>query len=105
MTPAQELRQAASHLRALAAKAAPGPWHLWDRGVGWEITELPDCHDGTTFWEQDARWIAAMSPAVAEPLAQWLEDATEYVVVGMHHPWVQAAVTFARAINGTETTR
>lgn len=47
---------------AAARAATPGPWTLWDRGVGWEINELPEVHDGTTFRKPDAEHIARHDP-------------------------------------------
>lgn len=67
------LRAAAKRLRSLAAEATPGPWTLYDRGVGWELNEL-DWHDGTTFKRGDAHYIATVNPRLAEPIAKWLDD-------------------------------
>ncbi|MEU0467253.1 hypothetical protein ABZ215_24900 [Amycolatopsis sp. NPDC006131] len=105
-SPAVVLRHAAHHIRQLAAKATPGPWTLWDRGVGWEINELPDTHDGTTFREPDARWIAAMGPQLAEPLAAWLDDVARLWNHGsISRRTVDHAVTIARAVLATAPTQ
>lgn len=57
-----------AELRALADAATPGPWTLYDRGVGWEVSELPDVHDGTTFNRPDAEFVAAARTAIPELL-------------------------------------
>jgi hypothetical protein len=67
-----------------------GPWHAWDRGIGWEVHQGATCHDidlqdpgycevindgfRDTFTEQDAHLIAAapdLYEALAEVVAQW----------------------------------
>jgi|SRR5262245_31435521 len=78
MTPSEILTAAADRVRDLAAAAKPGPWTLYDRGVCWEIPELPEMHDGLSgFREGDARWISALSPAIAEPLSRMLAWASK----------------------------
>jgi hypothetical protein len=130
MTPAEELRAAATKVRETASKATPGRWQSevlppnerFTRPAYWVTTEYDDS-DGTTdvvvadcpWREGDAEWIALASPALAEPLAAWLE-----AVVGLigQHPdlarrhvddepcnsphchIVHNALAVARAING-----
>jgi hypothetical protein len=48
---------------ALARAATPSPWTLYNRGVGWEIPELPEPHDGLTFIKADAHYVAHNHPA------------------------------------------
>jgi hypothetical protein len=79
VTPAEELRAAATRLREIATKA---------------------------------EWCAPVSPVVAEPLADWLEEeARQYELppcndpTGVcnrceYDPTILAALTVARAING-----
>lgn len=79
------LRQAAALLRELAAKATefnPLPWTLIEHPSGdtalirssdGDSLASGEFEDGGDFIVETARWVAAMSPAVAEPLAAWLE--------------------------------
>lgn len=76
---ARTLRTAAARLRRLAARTTPGDWR-----VGGLLASRPEviAHDldGGTEHVAEARagtaaWIAALSPAVAEPLAVWLAAA------------------------------
>lgn len=105
MTPANELRQAAATLRALSANATPGPWDGDLNGVNGPggnnriaVGPWAGVMDG-----DDARWIATMSPAVAEPLAKLL-DWGEFLVTS-HSPQLGDAevlellIEFARQIN------
>jgi hypothetical protein len=80
--PANVLRAAATRLRELAAPATPGPWRAIDLG--------PHGHPRV--------WIAALDPAVAEPLAAWLELAA----TANHH--FGHPLDVARAILATSTT-
>lgn len=65
-----------------AIVATPGPWTLYDRGVGWEINELPDVHDGTTFRREDAEFVAANDPqAVLDRVAAYR------AVLAIHNTW------------------
>ena len=79
-SPAEILRAAAARLEQAAAKAEPGPWY----------TEPDDLDRGHDVWsrttghmpafglsENDAAWIAMMSPVIAEPLSAWLEQAAD----------------------------
>ncbi len=76
---ARTLRTAAARLMELAARTTPGDWR-----VGGLLASRPEviAHDvdGGTEHVAEARagtaaWIAALSPAVAEPLAVWLAAA------------------------------
>ena len=87
-TPAATLRAAAGRVRKLAHEATPGPWAepYYDDNPGDEGWWVLNGREGmrehavvVTFAlnphaEADARWIAAMSPAIAEPLAALLES-------------------------------
>ena len=76
MTPAEELRTAATRLRETAAEATGGPWengeddHLWIGGSVWGYS----VRKKGEFLNGDPAWIALANPALAEPLAQLLED-------------------------------
>lgn len=84
-SPSELLERAALLLEDRACGATPGPWTLWDRGVGWEINELPDVHDGTTFTEADARWAAMMNPLVTPPLVAWLRRVRDMLAFWEQH--------------------
>lgn len=91
-SPADELRAAATKLRATARKATPGPWQM-DGPMWWSeqdcthtITDqrfrasvaiLPRVDEAGDRRDADAEWIALASPALAEPLAAWLEECAE----------------------------
>lgn len=91
-TPADTLRRAAAKVRELAAEATQGEWfddaHFQGDGFvvmadGLRRAHLPkvrrdDIDDGNGSPAGNAAWIAALNPAVAEPLAAWLDDAAEY---------------------------
>jgi hypothetical protein len=77
--PALLLRAAADVLESLAARTTPGDWR-----VGGLLASRPEviAHhaDGGTEHVAEARagtgpWIAALSPALAGPLAAWLRAA------------------------------
>lgn len=115
-TTTTDLRKAAALLRDLAAKAVEGPWRYshgshrndYDKAEviaengGWIVAASHAVNDDSF------RWIAALSPAVAEPLAAWLDSVAEqkednrfqvgsgfspYPVDGADH-----ALAFARAL-------
>lgn len=92
MTPAEELRAAATLLRETASTATPGPWHTvglpWNHDTPFVVAGHPDPHVGKfvadveqVFGDDeddrdhgpDAAWIALASPALAEPLAVLLD--------------------------------
>jgi predicted GNAT family N-acyltransferase len=90
------LRTAADRLEALAARTTPGDWR-----VGGLLATRPEvvAHspDGGTEHVAEARagtgaWIAALSPALAAPLAGWLRAAAA------GGPVDPAAEAFARAL-------
>lgn len=107
MTPADELRAAASKVRALASTATPGPWEMGGVGdFGWTVrmgptsTETEDSEQGAI----DAAYIAAMHPGVGTALATWLEHAADRLAIARTHPdWQEvaepAALAVARLIN------
>jgi hypothetical protein len=95
VTPAEELRAAATKLREMAAKVPPGPWatdRFWWKTRSEAIpdqwmhsvlgghgdvamtSEVHDTPDSTTAADRVA-WIALMGPDKAEPLAAWLDAA------------------------------
>jgi hypothetical protein len=91
------LRSAADRLEALVERTTPGDWrpggllasrpeviaHLPDGGS----EHVADARAGT------GRWITALSPAVAGPLAAWLRAAAA------SQPVEPAAVEFARTLS------
>ena len=92
----QVLRTAADRLEALAARTTPGNWR-----TGGLLATRPEvvAHlpDGGTEHVAEARagtgaWIAALSPALAAPLAGWLRAAAA------REPVEPAAEAFARAL-------
>jgi hypothetical protein len=81
MNGATELAAAADRLERLAARTTAGDWRL-----GGLLATRPEvvAHspDGGTEHVAEARartaeWIAALSPAVAEPLVAWLRTAAD----------------------------
>nr|WP_239523340.1 hypothetical protein [Geodermatophilus normandii] len=90
------MRKAADRLDALAARSTPGDW----RTVGLLATRpevVAHSPEGSTEHVAEARagtgaWIAAVSPALAAPLASWLRSAAA------HEPIDPAAEAFARAL-------
>lgn len=78
MNPAQELRDAAAKLRALATAATPGPWIQTGIGdYGWTVSFAPGSGieaDDSDQGLADANYIAAMHPGVGAALAAWLEE-------------------------------
>lgn len=75
------LHEAADRLERLAARTTPGDWR-----IGGLLATRPEvvAHraDGSTEHVAEARaasaaWIAALSPAVAGPLAAWLRSAAQ----------------------------
>ena len=73
------------NIRAALAAATPGPWHAWDRGIGYEVHVGPDCEGlgwgesecrelnsefRETFRESDAHLIANAPTWLAELLAE-----------------------------------
>jgi hypothetical protein len=90
------LRTAADRLEALAARTTPGDWR-----TGGLLATRPEvvAHSpaGGTEHVAEARagtgaWIAALSPALAAPLTDWLRTAAA------QHPVDPAAEAFARAL-------
>jgi hypothetical protein len=95
MTPAEELRAAATTLRETAAKATEGPWKaspVWSprshcrsavysyahrTGTAESIVVASGLKDraGGIAEPGNAVWIALAHPGLAEPLAAWLESA------------------------------
>lgn len=100
MTPdaAAVLRTAADRLESLAGRTTPGDWRL--SGL---LASRPDViasfPDGSSEHVAEARantaaWIAAFSPALADPLSAWLRAAA------VQDPVDPAATAFARALLG-----
>jgi hypothetical protein len=115
--PAALLRQAAEKLRETAKHATPGPWSAEESTeygfrVGtadqkaW-VAWTGEYDDEPVESRADARWIALMSPALAGPLADWLESEASYwanVYVGQPMPpRDHLALAVARTILGKET--
>lgn len=89
MTDADTLRRAAHQVRERATQATPGPWAVYDPGLGrtkdiyapdgalrGQGRELPVAE---RVFGRDAAHIAGMDPGVAQALADWLgAEADEY---------------------------
>ncbi|WP_020525862.1 hypothetical protein [Catelliglobosispora koreensis] len=102
MRPADEIKQAAQHLRDVAGKAMPGPWHQETPG-----SHIIHGHDGTvaeTIYEAaDATHIALLDPPSALLLADlldgmnlfWRTAKADEVAVFQKSP----LAAFVRAIN------
>lgn len=94
--PGDLLRTAAGRLEALAARTTVGDWR-----IGGLLASRPEvvAHqpEGSTEHVAEARaasapWIAALSPALAGPLARWLRAAAG------HFPPEPEAVDVARSL-------
>ncbi len=77
-----QLKRAASLLRQIGEQSTPGPWHVEQTNLSnWIVdavgVSVADCgldEDVLPEVHADATWIALASPAIAEPLALWLES-------------------------------
>lgn len=121
-SPAVLLRRAATHLDELAKGATPGPWSRPYPGASCLAAPAPGDEDPvytgrgqvevirSAVWEgtgefvrsrtdRDLDWIAALSPVVAAPLAEWLRETAEYIGAVQCSPPV-GAVALARALLG-----
>ena len=96
MDDAELLRTVADRLERVAGRSTPGDWR-----IGGLLATRPEvlAHrpDGSTEHVAEARagtaaWIAAFSPAVAEPLARWLRDTAD------HSPAEPSALAVARGL-------
>lgn len=98
VAPAEELRKAAATMRTLAAEATGQPWTYDRRADHIDGSTRPVAYDPG---KENGTWIATMSPAVAEPLASWLEFESEQVDRSPGRaPCVLSALEFARLVNG-----
>lgn len=122
VTPAEELRTAAARLREMAAAAKDGPWTVREEH-GRDITDeawsevrvvAPSGDVAITYMssvlegdphEDNAAYIAAMGPHVAEPLAGWLDDeaclADMLAADGAVYNGTRPALKVARSVPGT----
>jgi hypothetical protein len=118
MTPTEELRAAAEHLRSLTQAATPGPWRQHDTHLGqyghtatvlsgernstdlraWLPTMSQESWNETRNVWADAVYIAAMHPGVGAALADLLDDQADGDDEGVINPW---ALAVARQILGT----
>lgn len=69
-SPSEALSAAADLIRDLAAETSPAPWHATDPYI-LEVEGSGMASVGVRL--ADARWIAALSPALAPLLINWLE--------------------------------
>ncbi|GAA4221461.1 hypothetical protein FHR32_005097 [Streptosporangium album] len=112
---ATELRTAAAKLREMAKPATPGPWFTADcelyprwvlsatategeSGYAAYVAKSYSDDDGLDVSDADWQWMAFASPALAEPLAAWLELTADYPR-GMANSG--RALDVARVVNGT----
>lgn len=114
------LREAAARLRVLAEDATPGPWHItqaWaevnDFGE-FKLAEVGTTERGTVagaaiqtedegavgnLFSANARWIAAVNPLLARPLAALMEEAARDIELNGAHPFKYGnAIYIATAI-------
>ena len=77
-TVASELCEAAARLRKARDAASPAPWKRDGMSVATRIGTAARAYTSV-----DVDWIALASPALAEPLASWLESAAQ---VAQEHP-------------------
>lgn len=85
MSPAEELRAAAATLRQTAAKAQAGPWGVESTGRTWAVLSYSTSGFVADLGRKDVpdtlldgEWIALANPALAEPLAAWLDRAADH---------------------------
>jgi hypothetical protein len=113
MQPSDQLVAAADLIRDLAAKASTGAWKWHDPGghIKYALmadrqivvpSAIPDVYPSAG----DARWIAALSPALAPMIEKWLrETAADVDAYGEY--WIDApghvrnALAFAKTILGS----
>lgn len=102
--PVALLREAARLVREHATTATPGPWTTQAFRVGGYVViegvdqeRVADTMHGDC-QVNDARWIALMSPAIAEPLAAWLDEAASQVEYLPPRRHSAQALAVARAI-------
>jgi hypothetical protein len=118
----EELRAAAAKLCEMAKGTTPGPWSTADcsvyprwilsggategeSGYAAEVAKSYSDDDGLAISDADWQWMAFASPALAEPLATWLEvmsGVAEYAASRGYSTNAQtdAALAVARAVNG-----
>lgn len=70
-----------ARLRKVAEAATPGPWEVYDRGIGYEVHDANGCElNGgmrETFTEADANHIATFDPPTVLALLSRLEAAEQ----------------------------
>lgn len=109
--PSEILRAAAQRLRKLGSKAAtPGPWSTCGGGNHEGQPHYPYCAkcgstDSHILRLEDHVWITTMSPALAEPLAAWLDLEAIQAAIGawpddLPNAAQHYALTVARLILG-----
>lgn len=118
MTPAEELRAAAKLLRETAEQATPGPWgveSVASESIG--VLSYPAHAFVATIGVRtadesvtaDAAWIALVSPALAKPLAAWLDSRAQALddlpsvaddLANRKGSNIRQALDIARVING-----
>lgn len=114
VSPADELRTAASKLRARLAdpELTPGPWRSMDRGDRL-LHDGPGAEDQAPVYVVDepmsnganADYIATMHPGVGHALAQLLEETADHTEHGSGapgHPVIDPTIALARIVLGGE---
>lgn len=106
--PWEVIRAAADKIQSLELYAVSGPWEsgercVWGTGNGAAVVSDGSVGDGGCS-EGTAAWIAALSPAVAEPLVAWLMEESEFIhglrSQRVPFPRTQHALDFARRVLG-----
>ncbi len=119
VTPAEELRAAATKLREMAKATVGGIWttEYLDNHECWWVNHRTEEYDSVTCgtvadlesvgMEGNAAWIALMGPDKAEPLAAWLDSiakAVEALTTTLKRDQRELAdpdaLAFARAVLG-----
>lgn len=103
VSPAAELRAAASKIREIALRAEAGPWmadgsEIYGPHVGIWVGETLN-QDDATMTAANSAHIALWHPGIAMLVCDWLIGTAAIAEAGFRQP-SQQALDLARAING-----